>query len=146
MLANCRFDSGKAISLSERYLGETDHTNYYPLKIGEDYLVFSVLFILDRMDFLICPGGGSPFWVPSNLFDLSDSRIPPGWQVKFTQSDSDFYPLFDAFKIKYILGYPLIAQSYKHYVGLVEGDSDELKKFYVEKERIESWWSDKMFF
>lgn len=140
MLAICKSNSGSAIPLAERYLGETDQTSYSPLVVGEGYLVFALFFLFDRVDFLVSGPGQLPLWVPGKLFDLTDPKIPPGWEFCSTCLDSDYKVLFEVFGISYIFGYPLLVNEYQHYVGVVEHDSNELKIFSDEKRRVLEWW------
>ena len=133
MLAICRSNIGDAIPSSERYLGETNLTDYSPLIVGESYLVHALLFIFDRVDFLVGAPEQPPFRVPSNLFDLVDARVPAGWKMCITQSHADYRVLFDEFKIKYIIEYPLLVNECQHYLGLVERDPREAQRFMERK-------------
>ncbi|KNH47350.1 hypothetical protein [Pseudomonas lini] len=142
MLAICKSNFGAAIPLSGRYLGETDQTSYSPLAVGEGYLVFALFFVFDRVDFLISGPEQLPFWVPGNLFDLTDAKIPPGWEFRSTRLDSDYKILFEAFGISYIFGYPQLVNEYQHYAGIVEHDSNALQIFADEKKRVSEWWSE----
>ena len=134
MLAFCQANLGSAIPTKERYLGEMDKTNYSPLSVGESYVVYGLLFICDRVDFLVRAPEQPPFWVPSSLFRLVDARIPAGWEFCITQSRPDYKSLFDAFKISYVMGYPLLVNEYEHYVGIVEQDPVEVLRFMEEEQ------------
>jgi len=90
MLAKCKSSLGEVIPPSKRYLGEADETDYSPLTIDESYFVYALLFIFDRVDFLVRVPGQPPFWVPSNLFDLADSKVPSGWELCITGSSADY--------------------------------------------------------
>lgn len=137
MLALCQANLGSAIPPKERYLGEVDQTNYSPLSVGEIYVVYALLFIFDRVDFLVRAPEQPPFWAPSSLFRLVDARVPAGWELCITQSCADYRPLFDAFKISYVMGYPLLVNEYEHYVGIIERDPVEVLRFMEEElERI----------
>lgn len=140
MFVLCEFNTGGAIPLLERHLGETDQTNFSPLKIGEHYLVFGLLFILNRIDFLVCPQGQNPLWAPSSLFKIIDSCVPDGWGICMTKSNADYQILFDTFGIHSVLGYSDLVNKYAHYIGVIERDSDEVQRFFEEKRRIEKWW------
>ena len=129
MLAICKSILGGDIPPSGRYLGEMDQTNYSPLIVGEGYMVYGLLFLFDRVDFLVRAPEQPPFWVPSHLFDLIDTKVPAGWEFRITQGCADYKALFDAFGINYIMGYPLLVNEYRHYVGLVERDSREIQRF-----------------
>lgn len=129
MLAICKSNLGSAIPSAERYLGEVDQTNYSPLSVGESYVVYALLFIFDRVDFLVRAPEQPPFWVPSSLFHLVDARASPDWELCITQSRSDYKVLFNAFKISHVMGYPLLVNDYNHYVGIAERNPVEVLRF-----------------
>ncbi|WP_124367161.1 hypothetical protein [Pseudomonas sp. R1-43-08] len=129
MLAFCRTNLGSAIPPRERYLGEVDETDYSPLCVGESYVVYALLFIFDRVDFLVRAPEQPPFWVPSSLFRLVDASVPAGWEFCITQSHPDYKSLFDVFKISCVMGYPLLVNEYKHYIGIIERDPVEVLRF-----------------
>ena len=133
MLALCHANLGSAIPANERYLGEVDQTDYSPLSIGESYAVYALLFVFDRVDFLVRAPEQPPFWVPSSLFRLVDARIPAGWELCVTQARPDYKCLYDAFKISHLVGYPLLVNKYEHYVGIVERDPVEVLRFLEEE-------------
>ena len=132
MFAICISKFGSAVPKSERLLGETDETDYSPLRVGEGYAVYGLLHFCDRVDFLVGLPEQVPFWVPSSLFDLADASLPNGWEFCFTRSRKDYEALADVFKIKCIVGYPLLVNDYQHYVGLIEKDPKELRRFIEE--------------
>lgn len=132
MIATCHSNTGKALSKNKRHLGETDQTDYSPLKIGESYPIYALLFISNRVDFLIRHPEQNPFWAPSCLFNLIDPSVPAAWEICITHLRDDYKDLFDSFNISCIIGYPLIANDYKHYAGLIEGDSEDIQKFISE--------------
>lgn len=129
MLAICKSNLGSAIPLVERYLGEVDQTDYSPLKVGDSYVVYALLFISDRVDFLVRVPGQPPFWAPSSLFNLVDARVSADWELCMTQSKAEYKILFDVFKISRIMGYSLLVNDYNHYVGIVEQDPVEIQRF-----------------
>jgi len=129
MIALCTSILGMAIPSSKRYLGEMDQTDYSPLASGERYTIYGLLFISDRVDFLVRAPDDLPFWVPSYLFDLVDSSTPTGWEFCITQLKPDYKVLFDTFGINYIFGYSLLVNEYRHYVGIVEREPVEVQRF-----------------
>jgi hypothetical protein len=133
MLVFCHTNLGSAIPLKQRYLGEVDETSYSPLSVGENYVVYALLFISDRLDFLVRAPDQPPFWVPSSLFCLVDAKAPAGWELRITQSHPEYKSLFYEFGINYVMGYPLLVNEYKHYVGIVERHPIEVLRF-MEKE------------
>ena len=132
MLAICRFNRGNAIPIAERYFGEMDQTDYSPLIIGNSYVVYALLFIFERIDFLVRAPEQPPFWAPGSLFELVDATIPSGWKFCVTQTHPNYRKLFNSFKINYIMGYSLLINEYQHYVGLVEREPREIQRFFEE--------------
>lgn len=132
MFVFCQANLGSAIPPAERHLGEMDETSYSPLIVGESYVVYALIFILDRVDFLLQPVGQAPLWAPSSLFNLVDGRVSESWELLMTKSHPDYKSLFEAFKISHIMGYPLLVNDYKHYVGIVEQDAVEVLRFMEE--------------
>jgi len=130
MFALCQSNLGSSIPLDERYLGEMDQTDYSPLRVGENYEVYALLFVFDRVDFLVRAPEQPPFWVPNSLFRLVDSTVPSDWEFCITRSCVAYKPVFDEFKISYVMGYPLLVQEYKHFVGIIERDPVELQRFF----------------
>jgi hypothetical protein len=129
MLAICKSNLGSAIPSAERYLGEVDQTNYSPLSVGGSYVVYALLYIIDRVDFLVRAPEQPPFWAPSSLFHLVDARVSADWELCVTQSRADYKNLFDVFKISHVMGYPRLVNDYNHYVGIVERDPVEVLRF-----------------
>jgi len=132
MRAICRSNCGSAIPVAERYWGETEKTDYSPLRVGGEYLIYALLFVSERVDFLVGVPGQFPFWVPSSLFSLVDDEIPAGWKFCATQFHVDYKVLFEGFDVKCIVGYSLLVCEYRHYVGIVERDPVELERFVLE--------------
>ena len=129
MLAICKSNLGSAIPSAERYLGEVDQTNYSPLSVGGSYVVYALLYIIDRVAFLVRAPEQPPFWAPSSLFHLVDARVSADWELCVTQSRADYKTLFDVFKISHVMGYPRLVNDYNHYVGIVERDPVEVLRF-----------------
>lgn len=138
MLAICQHNFGSAIPQAERYLGEVDETDYSPLCVGASYVVYGILFIRDRVDFLVRAPEQAPFWAPSSLFKLVDANIPSGWEFCNTKNSNDYKVLFDLFSISCVVGYPLLVNEYHHYLGVVERDPLEIVRFVamVESQKI----------
>jgi hypothetical protein len=95
-----------------------------------------LLFVRERVDFLVATPELSPFWVPSNLFDVVDASVPAGWEFCITNMRSGYSVLFNMFGIGYIMGYPLLVNDYKHYVGVVEREPSELQRFIEEAAKL----------
>jgi len=106
-----------------------DQTNYSPMEKGEAYIIYAVLFIVDRVDFLVRAPQQPPFWAPSCLFDLVNSEIPAGWGFCDTRTNAEYRIVFDLFRISHIMKYSLLVSEYVHYQGVVERDPAEVRRF-----------------
>lgn len=133
MQVKCHSKSGRSIPEKARVMGESDDTDFSPLSLGEEYEVYGLMFYKARVDLLVCPSSNGPMWVPSCLFDIINDEIPRNWGCVITEKSRDYSVLYEAFGIQSICGYLELVRSYKHYIGIIERDSDELKIFYSRK-------------
>lgn len=136
MLVICNSISGKDLPDNARVMGETDETTFSPLSIGEQYKVYGVMFYASRTDVLLSPEGIDPLWVPSNLFTVIDDALPADWGCVFTEKKEGYIDLYETFGINAICGYLELIRSYKHYIGILEGEAVELQKFHVYKNNL----------
>lgn len=133
MLVLCNSTTGKTLPHNARIMGETDETLFTPLETGVEYKVYGVMFYSTRTDLLLCPEGSKPLWAPSNLFYVLDDTLPADWGCVITEKTEGYADLREAFGVNAICGYLELIRSYKHYIGILERDPDELKKFYTYK-------------
>ncbi|PIT39266.1 hypothetical protein [Snodgrassella alvi] len=137
MLVECIFNSGKDLPIDSRCLNETDETDYSFLKIGAKYIVYGLMFYSCRIDYLICSGKGKPIWIPANLCKIIDSKLSSNWSVCITHLNEDYKVLYDSFNIQSIISYPELVTSISHYLGIIERESDDMKRFFLEKEKMD---------
>lgn len=133
MLVICNSTSAKDLPVNARVMGETDKTEFTFLEKGRKYKVYGVMFYSTRTDFLVSPESSGPLWVPSNIFDIEDDTLPSDWGFIITEKKEGYADLHEAFGINALCGYLDLIRSYHHYIGILERDSDELKKFYIYK-------------
>lgn len=138
MLVKCIFNSGKSLPNDSRCLGETDETDYSFLELGNEYIVYGLMFLSNRTDYLICPTNGNPIWIPANLCEIKDSNLPVNWSICVTRLNDDYKILYDDFKIQSLIGYSELVTSISHYIGLIERKVGDLKIFLCEKNRIDN--------
>ena|ERR1700750_2424361 len=134
MKLECTCVTGRAIPLEQRYLHEVDETSYLPLKVGDSYTAFAMMMIKNRMDVLVCAENGNPLWAPVSLFSVSDASISRRWHFRTTRYDDAYGVLWATFEITVLFGYPRLVDDFAHYVGVVEGNENELRRFYVERD------------
>ncbi|SIT35569.1 conserved hypothetical protein [Paraburkholderia ribeironis] len=134
----CQSNAGASLPESARCRGETDRTEFAPLKVGDEYIVYGLMFLFSRVDFLVCPGGTGPYWMPSNLFSVSDSTLP-AWRICLTAQVRDYQGLLATFGITALVGYDALVSDYQHYVGILERDPVHLQRFFAAKQLVDQW-------
>lgn len=140
MLVQCVFNLGKDIPIFTRGLGETDEANFSFLTIGENYLVYGLMFSDTGIDYLICNTGQNPYWLTSHLFKILDSQLPWQWSICLTQFSQEYKCLFDQLNVEALIGYPDLINSLAHYEGMIEREPEELFKFFKAKMSVDEWW------
>ncbi|WP_118987371.1 hypothetical protein [Photorhabdus sp. CRCIA-P01] len=137
MLIKCIFNSGKNLPDDSRCFGETDETDYSFLEIGTEYVVYGLMLLSCRIDYLICPNKGNPVWIPANLCEIKDGKLSSNWSICITHLNDDYKVLYDNFKIQSIIGYSELVTSISHYIGIIERESEDLGVFFLEKQKID---------
>lgn len=130
MLVKCISIFSKSLPDSLRVMGENDQTSFTPLKEGNIYNVYGLMFYATRVDLLLCSNEFKPIWVPSDLFEILEHKLPQEWGCIITRYEDGYKNLNDMFGITSIIGYSMLIESYDHYVGLIERDFLELERFY----------------
>lgn len=142
MYLRCASIKGKEIPCEYRYWGEFDDTEYSPLVVGEEYLVYGFACVHNRIDYLVY-ASGAVLWAPGFLFKVKNREIPPDWVLNLTVNDPSYSQLLDEFGIWLICGYKTLAEDFAHYVGVLERGKSDLKIFAREKEKVENWWRER---
>ncbi len=134
----CQSNTGASLPDNARIHGETDKTEFAPLQIGDEYVVYGLMFRFNRVDFLVCADKTGPYWMPGNLFKILNSTLP-SWQICLPVQVPGYQELFATLGIVALVGYDDLVGDYQHYVGILERDPVHLQRFYVEKQKIDQW-------
>ena len=121
MIVKCIDDSGKGIPLDKRENFCSEFTQF-GVDIGKEYTVFGIIFFNKknaRLDYLLSDELGYPLFVPSDLFEVRDGKIPPQWHFFEVQSKTQALRVW---------GYEALS-SFSHYQGLVEREQVDIEKF-----------------
>lgn len=111
---------------------------YYSLKRdGAPYGVYGILFIKNRVEYLICRTGGAPNFVPTQFFEITDPTLPAEFKVCNPMYDNDYYHLYEHCGIHCLIGYHELACSIKHYYGINEYEEHDHRLFFRVKNRID---------
>ncbi len=136
MLVKCISISGNDIPEEEKFPGDSNETNYHPLKINENYHVFAIIFYEKRIDLLISPDNSYPIWVPLCLFKILDSSVEYDSHIKFIDDESELKWLKDNYGAKCIVGYKKITESSEHFIGLIDRNPSDLNFFFEYKKIV----------
>ena len=123
-------NTAKSIPANKRYLHELDETQYEGLQVGEIYNIYGLMIVNDRIDSLICPNEGRPMWVPQYIYELGCEKVMEDWKVKIIDERDDYKFLKYSFGVGMLMGYNRLIESYSHYIGILEGNKEELQYFY----------------
>lgn len=142
MYLSCVSIKGKDIPSGYRYWKECDETDYSPLVVGKEYLVYGFACVHDRIDYLVyaCE---TVLWVPGFLFNIKDRELPQNWALNLTMNDPSYSKLLEGFGVWLICGYKELVEDFSHYVGILERRKSDLQIFLREKEKVESWWCER---
>jgi len=94
----------------------------YHLFVGADYVVYGIMVHDNILYYLISfEETVMPDWIPSNLFEITDSTIPYFWVIntKFHKNDD----------IMFILSHYEISIDFNHMIGLLQGIPSDFKSF-----------------
>lgn len=115
-----------------------DEGTYYSLKRdGTPYGVYGILFIKNRVEYLVCRTGWSPCFIPSQFFEITDPTLPTEFKICNTMYSNDYYHLYEHCGITCLIGYHELAYSIKHYYGINEYEEDAHRFFFRVKNRID---------
>lgn len=134
MIIKCKENNIARVSIEKIGLSENQDTDYSFLKIEKEYIVYGIYHTSDSIYFLIDIENCKPMWVPSFLFSMIESSIPDSWSFNMIKENENYNELHSSFGIFSMLGYNELVNNYKHYIGILERNHEELNKFLILKE------------
>lgn len=104
------------------------------LNIGTSYTVYAQALRRGCLTYLIAPRGSDglarPWWYPAEWFVLRDGSVSRLWVFSYTTHEEAGGELA-------IWGYPEIANSYEHWLGLQDRDEAEMLVFFRRKAEMD---------
>lgn len=128
MKGTCIANSGKALTQKYLVIGDTKDTVFH-LTIGKVYGIFGIAVYRGVPLFLLCGDDDLPDWYPTDLFLISDPRVPKDWFAAL-------YPGNDV-GLQFLIGYERMVTDQLHYDALLERDPAALESFRLEKRKYE---------
>jgi hypothetical protein len=124
----CKYTNGKDFDLDQLPNGFNKETQTN-LILQKEYLVMGILKFEQHIYFLV-DEDSIPFWFPSILFEVSDSRLKSNWHFKVSNESES--PL-----IEFTLGYFELCFLEGHNDRLMERNSEDLQIYFRQKRAIE---------
>lgn len=104
-------------------------TNYKGIKLGNTYTVYGIVLYEGSMLYLLYDDYKMANWYPAELFEVTDKQLPSNWYYQFYG--------YQELGVSAIWGYYELVLSEKHYNGICEKSSDEIKVFLKRKKEID---------
>lgn len=112
-----------------------DEGTAFELDIGAIYTVYGIEIWRGVLNYLtLIPRLDIPTWNPAELFEITDSILPPKWYFKFYGYDNERMDMLSC-----VWGYKELALDPAHYFGLVEMEPEALYLFRKRREEIDSF-------
>lgn len=134
MEVNCIATEGYLFSMKNVKKGNISKTNFNGIQIGKTYTVYGIVLYEEGIKYLIYDDYEMANWYPSELFDVTNRKLPLNWYYQF-------YGYRD-FGVSAIWGYNELVVSEKHYNGLCEQRLDEVAIFLRRKEEMDEFTTE----
>jgi hypothetical protein len=132
MKVKCINNTGKSLSIASIEAGNTIETQFQ-INIDDVYTVYGINVWRNTVGYLILDKWKTnPFWIPAELFEIVDNRLPPDWYYNFYNYKEDTW-------INAIWGYKELALSLDHYSKLIERYPEVLNIFKQRKKEIDQF-------
>jgi hypothetical protein len=104
----------------------TEQTQF-PLKVDVEYAVLGIVLFNDALAVLVMGEDRSPQWVPMQLFEMVDTKLPNDWEFASRELGSASGHLAPG--VQAIWGYPELVRSDRHYKDLINHEPAALRIF-----------------
>jgi hypothetical protein len=93
----------------------------FHLVVGKQYVVYGIALWRGLLSYLIVGEYDRPEWCPSDIFEVTNARLPPTWHFAFFGQDEDTW-------VNAIWGYEELTHP-QHYDQLVNVEKSALEVF-----------------
>jgi len=133
----CKENTAENLDLNE--VKHASRTTQYPVRVGSEYIVMGMMIYknFNCLYYLVSDNNGLPYWIPCELFEISDNTLSPNWFVKvFDKKDvsTNFF---------YLSGFSELCNDddYNDDLVLREGDASEI--YDKRKAEVEEWYAER---
>jgi hypothetical protein len=108
---------------------------FFSLTIGDSYVVYGINIQGGVLHYLTCHKiTDDPYWMPAELFEIVDYRLPPVWYFMF-------FGYGKSNKINAVWGYEELVMDPKHYAALILREGYWHVIFELRKKEIDEYFS-----
>jgi len=133
MQIKCISTDGGPLAKEFPTLGFSAETKFHIDK-NQIYTAYGLSYWRRALFYLIVDNTELPNWYPSDLFEVTDGRLPNNWQFKS-------YTSYGSSPMEATLGYPELLDE-KHAVGLIEREPVAAAVFYKARVAIDQFHQD----
>jgi len=124
----CIANSGDKLSPKHFSVGYAPSSIFH-LDLGKEYSVYGISLWRGLLAYLIVGQGERPVWQPSELFEVTDSKLPTGWHFAFFNQNDESW-------LNAVWGYEEL-MSIEHYDQLADLQKPALEIFEMRRKEIE---------
>lgn len=111
----------------------------YPLIIGKEYIVMGIaMYKHTNCLYYLIDTDLRSFWMPYELFEISDKAFPPNWHVNVY--DKKEYP---ETSILFLAGFYELCTDENFYEALIEREPEESKIYWKRKAEFQQWHEER---
>ncbi|SPE49661.1 hypothetical protein SNS2_1352 [Streptomyces netropsis] len=133
MILKCIANKGSDLQPYQKGLFYTTETRF-DLIIGKSYEAYAMALISASLTVLVADEYDNPAWLPLELFEVEDSRLPADWE--FAKGEAAINtPMPGELVCQARWGYKEVVRHDAHYYGLEERDPEALNAFNEERAR-----------
>jgi hypothetical protein len=131
MRVQCVFRHGDRIPEQLLALGNTPDSRFN-VTHGHEYMVFGISLWRGVVHYLLLNDETKrPDWFPAQLFQVTDARLPSTWFYAYWTNSSDN-------GLTAVWGYYELTENRKHYVDLIERESEAMRVFERRRQEVEA--------
>ena len=134
----CKENKAMNLEPQEIAIIQCSNKTEFPLIKGLEYIVMGIVIYKDsNCVYYLVNDDYYPFWVPYQLFNISDNQLPPYWFTKIFDEKTLDSCLF------YLSGFDELCNNDDYYEALIERERWALNTYFKRKDEIKEWHVDK---
>lgn len=136
MIVKCIHNTSKAFKDYGKIPFGYFEQSQFGTTINEHYLVMGMSICENKLLYFV-DVNGSPFFMPFQLFEVIDSRIPSNWHFRVYIPSDHYYPYRQA-----TWGYYELCFDDQHVTDLLEREEPAMRLFYRRKIELENYFKE----